>query len=112
MKTTIAEIPEDTLRRILAYTQACADLTAGRHDFRIPYLVAEDWATRGSSQLSTNDLARRFGSTRRTICKALSRLVEAGAIRRVGHDHETGQSIYEPCLERGDEWLTSHGGAE
>jgi CRP-like cAMP-binding protein len=100
---TLEDLPDDVVGRLTDYTAAAAHLTTGRHDFRIPPIVAMEWATGGVSVLKTNVLARRFGTTRRTVCKALKRLAEADVIRLVGRTAE-GHPQFVPVLERGDEW--------
>lgn len=102
--------PNDaTLRRMTDYVTASAYLTAGIHDHRIPAIVADQWSRQGYAVLSTNDLARRFGTTRRTMCFALARLKEANVIREIGRAHD-GRAKYAPCLERGDEWRAAYEG--
>lgn len=120
MHRTLDELPEPLLQQVIDYVVAAGSLTRGKHDFRIPYIVAHEWALTGRCVLSTNDLARRFKSTRRTMCNAIDRLIEAGAIRIVGRTADN-RAMYEPCLETGEiwraereasfeEWKASHGG--
>lgn len=106
---TLEDLPDALVRRITDYCTAAPYLTNGRDDFRIPPMVANDWATAGVSVLKTNVLARRFGTTRRTVCKAIKRLTAAGVIRLVGRTPE-GHQQFIPCLERGDEWRASFEG--
>lgn len=101
--TRTLEVPEATIRRMMDYIGATARMTNGRHDSRIPYIVADEWSRKGYCVLSTNGLARQFGSTRRTICAAIDRLVDAGVIREVDRTKE-GRAVYVPCLELGDKW--------
>jgi len=103
MPIHLEDVPESTIRRMIDYAVAAGTLTAGRHDFRIPHIVASEWATKGGCVLSTNGLARQFGSTRRTMCAAIARLEAAGAIREIGRTDD-GRAIYEPVLEIGDAW--------
>ncbi|MBB4002633.1 hypothetical protein [Aurantimonas endophytica] len=103
----LVDLPDATVRRIIDYVTASAYLTNGRHDFRIPHLVADAWAKEGYCVLRTNDVARRLGTTRRTACKAIARLLDAGVIRRVGTTPE-GWGMYVPCLERGEEWRADY----
>lgn len=106
MQKTLDDLPEELVLRMMDYAVGAGSLTNGRDDFRIPFLVVHDWALKGHCVLSTNDLARRFGTTRRTICKAIKRLIDADAIREVGRTVD-GLKILVPCLERGDEWRTA-----
>ena len=101
---TLADLPEDSIRQMIDY--AAGTLTNGKHDFRIPYIVANEWALNGHAVLSTNRLAEQFGSTRRTICAALDRLECAGAIKRVG-TAASGAGKYVPALEVGAKWRAS-----
>jgi hypothetical protein len=101
---TLNDVPESTFRQLLDYSAAATSrLRAGRHDFRIPLIVADEWVRNGHCILSTNGLARQFDSTRRTMCFAIARCIEAGCIRKVGRTDD-GRAIYAPCLEIGDEW--------
>lgn len=99
----IEDLPDEEIQRLLDYSHAAGLLTNGRHDFRIPILVAEGWAERGYAVLPTNTLARMFGSTRRTMCSAIKRLLAAGAIREIGRT-ENGHPMLAPVLEIGDKW--------
>ena len=102
------KIPDDaTLRRMTDYVTASLYLTAGIHDHRIPPIVADQWSKQGFALLSTNDLASRFHTTRRTICHALARLVAAGVIKEIGRTADK-RALYAPCLERGDEWRAAY----
>jgi hypothetical protein len=105
---TLDDLPEPLLRRMTDHVTAGLYLTAGRYDHKIPYIVAHEWALTGRCVLSTNDLARRFNSTKRTMCLALKRLTRANVIREVGRTDD-GRAIYVPCLERGDEWRSLRG---
>lgn len=101
---TLNDVPETTFRQLLDYSAAATSiLRTGRHDFRIPFIVADEWVRSGCCILSTNGLARQFNSTRRTMCFAIARCIEAGTIREVGRTAD-GRAMYEPCLEIGDEW--------
>lgn len=103
MQKSLEDLPEPLLQQMIDYVVAAGSLTRGKHDFRIPYIVAHEWALTGRCVLSTNDLARRFNSTRRTMCLAIERLVKAGAIRIVGRTDDN-RAMYEPCLETGATW--------
>lgn len=106
------ELPEPTILRIIDYSNAAMYLTTGRHDWRIPSIIAREWATQGHSVPSTNRLARQFGTTRRTMCLALRRLVSAGIIRETGRT-EDGRAMYAPCLEIADSYRAQiEGGAD
>ncbi|WP_324134065.1 helix-turn-helix domain-containing protein [Bosea sp. (in: a-proteobacteria)] len=97
----IHDVPVETVRRVNAYLRAAPYRTTGRYDWRIPALVAESWVTAGASPIYTNDLARRFGASRRTICTAIQRLVAGGVIRQAGTSAD-GRRLYEPCLDIGE----------
>lgn len=110
----LPDLPESTFRRMLDYTRAAASLTNGRHDFHIPFMVADDWAIQGYCVLKTGAVERRLGAGRRTAFRSIARLLKAGAIREIGRTPE-GHRICVPCLEIGDEWRArqeaqSHGG--
>lgn len=100
---TLEDVPEATIKRMTDYATAATYMTAGRHDWRIPSIVADDWATKGYCVLSMKGMAMKFGSTRRTMCLAVRRLVAAKIIKEVGR-LDDGRAMYVPCLERGDEW--------
>lgn len=101
---TLEDVPESTIQRMMDYTAAATSLLrSGKHDFRIPFIVADEWARTGHCILSTNRLARQFNSTRRTMCRALDRLRVAGVIREIDRTKD-GRPIFEPCLEIGDQW--------
>lgn len=95
------KLDDAAYQRLLDYCRATTRLTNGKHDFRIPHIVADDWSRKGYCVLSTNGLARQFGSTRRTMCLAIARLVAAGAIREIGRTVD-GRAMFVPCLELGD----------
>jgi hypothetical protein len=100
----IEDLPESTIQRMIDYTAASTNLLrTGRHDFRIPFIVVDEWARKGQCVLSTNRLARDFKSTRRTICASIRRLLEAGVIREIDRTSD-GRPVFEPCLEIGDKW--------
>lgn len=99
----IENLPDSVIQRLMDYSHAAGLLTNGRHDFRIPIMVAEGWAERGYAVLHTNKLARLFKSTRRTMCLSINRLLEAGAIKEIGTT-EDGHLKLVPVLEIGDKW--------
>lgn len=103
MTINLDDLPDEKIRRMMDYTMAAGSLTRGRHDFRIPFFVVNDWAKHGYCVLSTNRLARQFNSTRRTMCIAIERLVAAGAIREIGRTSDK-RAKFVPCLEIGDAW--------
>lgn len=105
MYPSLQDVPEALLQRVMDYSTAAADYTAGRHDFRIPMMIADQWLLHGYGTIDTNSFARRFGTTRRTVCKALKRLAAAGVIREI--DRANGKARYEPNLEIGDAWRTA-----
>jgi hypothetical protein len=41
-------------------------------------MVGEQWLLLGYDEVRTNDFARRFGTTRKTVCRALRQLVANG----------------------------------
>lgn len=98
---TLEDVPENTIRQMIDFAAAAGSLTNGKHDFRIPYIVANDWALHGHCVLSTNRLAEQFSSTRRTMCAAIDRLVDAGAIKEIGRTADN-RAMFVPCLEIGD----------
>ncbi|WP_242221173.1 hypothetical protein [Shinella zoogloeoides] len=75
----------------------------GRHGFRIPAVVMDQWHRQGFAVLRTNTLAKHYGVQRKTMWKTIKGVVDAGFIREVGRTAE-GKAMYVPCLERGKEW--------
>jgi len=102
MYQSLHEVPEALLQRVMDYSAASAYYTTGRHDFRIPMMIADQWLIKGYGSIDTNAFARRFGTTRRTVCKALHRLAAAGIIREIGCAN--GKTQFEPNLAIGDAW--------
>lgn len=100
------DLPDATVARMMDYTRAAASLTNGRHDFHIPFIVADDWAKQGYCILKTTAVSRRLRTGRRGGFKAIARLLKAGAIREIGRTPE-GHRICVPCLEIGDAWRAS-----
>ena len=104
---SLEDVPEQMLRRMTDYIAACARLTNGEHDFRIPPIVATRWITQGECVVSPKGHAREFGTSRGTMSMALNRLSKAGSIRHVGRTR-CGR-VLEPVLEVGDRWRASRG---
>ncbi|ACM25789.1 hypothetical protein [Rhizobium rhizogenes] len=96
-------LPEETIERVTDYITAGAYRLRSRHGFRIPAIVAGDWAEQGYSILKTNALARQYGVQRKTMWSTIKGCIDAGFIREIGRT-EDGRAMYVPCLERGDEW--------
>lgn len=75
----------------------------GRHGFRIPAIVLDQWHKQGYAVLRTNTLARQYGVQRKTMWKTIQSVVDAGYIREIGRTAE-GKAMYVPCFEKGQEW--------
>lgn len=99
----LERLPPETIRRLTDFVTAAPYLTRGRYDSRIAAHVAEAAVLDGACALTTKGLARRFGSNRQTMCKAIRRLIAARVICIVGEQADK-RRLYAPCLERGDEW--------
>ncbi|MCD1642459.1 helix-turn-helix domain-containing protein [Aurantimonas coralicida] len=103
----LEDLPEATIRLMNDYGVAASGMTGGRHDWRIPGMVANAWATHGRCVFNTREFARRYGSTRRTVNKAIKRLVAAGAIRHIGRTADK-RPILVPVLEVGAMWRAGY----
>ncbi|CAN7614226.1 hypothetical protein LJR030_001516 [Rhizobium sp. LjRoot30] len=88
-----------------AYLMA-GDKIRGRHGFRIPALVMEQWERQGYAVLRTNTLARHYGVGRKTMWRTIQAAINAGFIHEIGRTAE-GKAMYIPCFERGREWQAS-----
>jgi len=104
----LESLPDTLVQRMTDYITAAAYRTRGRHGFRIPAIVCQDWAEHGHSVLRTNTLAKQYGVGRRTMDRTIKGVVRAGFIREIGRTAE-GKAMYVPCLERGDEWRAARG---
>ncbi len=97
------ELTEETYRLYTDYMMAGNRRIRGRHGFRIPALVLDQWHRQGFAVLRTNTLARHYGVGRKTMWKTIQSAVKAGFIKEVGRTEE-GKAMYVPCLERGEEY--------
>lgn len=95
-------LTDELAQRILDYINAGTMTARGRHGFRIPSIVAGEWAANGYAVLQTNTLARRLGVQRKTMWRTIANCIEDGFIREIGRTDD-GRAMYEPCLEKGDE---------
>ncbi|PZQ80018.1 MAG: hypothetical protein DI549_18435 [Ancylobacter novellus] len=98
-----ASLPEAELQRSHDFVMASLFALRGTHDHKLIPIVLEQYAAGGEAVLPSHSLAARFGTSRRTICAARRRLVDAGFIRRV-RVNDMRQNVYVPCLERADEY--------
>lgn len=96
-------LTDNLIQRATDYVNAGAYRLRGRHSWRIPAIVAEQWHRQGFALLRTNTLARHYGVQRKTMWKTIKGVIDAGFIREVGRTDD-GIAMYAPCLERGDEW--------
>lgn len=97
------ELSEETYRLYTDYMMAGNRQLRGRHGFRIPALVLDQWHRQGFAVLRTNTLASYYGVGRKTMWKTIQSAVKAGFIREIGRTDE-GKAMYVPCLEKGNEW--------
>ncbi len=97
------DMTEEQYRTYSDYMMAGTHRLRGRHGFRIPALVVDQWHQRGYAVLRTNTLAKHFGVQRKTMWRTIQAAVAAGFIKEIGRT-EDGKAKYVPCLERGAEW--------
>jgi hypothetical protein len=97
------ELTEERYRLYTDYMMAGNRQIRGRHGFRIPSLVLDQWHKQGFAVLRTNTLARYYGVGRKTMWKTIQSAVKASFIKEIGRT-EDGKAMYVPCLERGEEW--------
>ncbi|MBP1848485.1 hypothetical protein J2046_006781 [Rhizobium petrolearium] len=102
------DMTEDTFQKFRDYMMAGHQIR-GRHGFRIPALVLDQWHQNGFAVLRTNTLARHFGVQRKTMWQTIKGAVDAGFIKEIGRTEE-GKAMYVPCLERGEEWRAAREG--
>lgn len=103
------EMTEETYQIYSDYLMAGTHRLKGRHGFRIPAIVMEQWEEQGYAVLRTNTLARRFGVQRKTMWNTIKAVEDAGFIKEIGRT-EDGKAMYAPLLERGAEWRAGRGG--
>lgn len=101
------DMTEETFQQFRDYMMASHRIR-GRHGFRIPALVLDQWQQKGYAVLRTNTLARHFGVQRKTMWQTIKSAVDAGFIKEIGRT-EDGKAMYVPCLERGEEWRAARG---
>lgn len=97
------ELTEETYRLFTDYVMAGNHRLRGRHGFRIPALVLDQWHKQGFAVLRTNTLAKYYGVGRKTMWRTIQGAVDAGFIKEIGRTAD-GKSKYVPCLDRGEEW--------
>ncbi|MGK9261204.1 hypothetical protein KXS15_09595 [Sinorhizobium meliloti] len=101
------ELTEEAYRLYSDYMLAGTHQLRGRHGFRIPALVLDQWQAQGHAILRTNTLARHYGVQRKTMWRTIQGAVDAGFIREIGRT-EDGKAMYVPCFERGAEWRAAY----
>lgn len=97
------ELESADIQRLTDYMTSAAFALRGRFIWRLPAIVANDWAEHGYCVLPTNTLARRFGTQRKSMWRAIATLRDHGFITEIGRT-EDGKTKWAPVLERGDEW--------
>lgn len=100
---------EDEYDLYSAYLMAGTHTLPGRHGFRIPAVVLDQWREHGFAVLRTNSLAKKFGVQRKTMWRTIKSAIDHGFIVKVG-ETEDGRWKFAPCLERGQEWRAAREG--
>lgn len=103
----LESLPDAHVQRMMDYIMSGTS-ARGRHGFRIPAIVCQEWAEHGHAILRTNTLARLYGVGRKTMWRTIQSCVTDGFIREIGRTAE-GRAMYAPCLEKGDKWRADRG---